>query len=122
MGNYRKRTPEREAIAREMLEAAKAAGKPPCWKAIGKMLGLEDRTARGWFDPVFRAKRMKFKTEKKEVYFRDLGGFHMERPENRREMDARIRQVPVDTRTEIQRLLGEPPPGRSALDQKRAQR
>jgi hypothetical protein len=121
MGNYRKRTPEREALARQMVEAAQAAGLPPNWNAIGEAIGLEPRTARAWFDPAFRLRRMKFRTEKKDVYFRQLGGFHMERPETKRDALERMREIPPDTRTEIQRLLGEPPPGRSALDQKRAQ-
>jgi hypothetical protein len=41
-----------------------------------------------------------------------------ERRAQQNDVAARLAEIPIDTRTDIQRLMGEPMPGRSALDRR----
>ena len=84
------------------------------WSSVGARLGCSDETIRSRIDPGFKRVRAdKYRGPKsglRNVERRFLPG----------EEDRVIAAVPIDTRSRLARWFGDPPAGRSALDQKRA--
>jgi hypothetical protein len=104
---YRKRTEANLRRAEELLQQNKS------WAEIGDALGLDKKTVRCWFDEGFRQRRI----HPRCVLSRRQVNVVKQRLD--RDAAERLKEIPPDTRTEIERLLGDPPPGRSALDRMR---
>jgi hypothetical protein len=94
------------------------------WAETGRRLHVSDDTVRRAIDPDFqRAEREK---EKRRKQYRDERQGHVRERRDRFRPDeetfrAQAALIPLDTRTEAQRFLDEPLPGRSALDKARAE-
>lgn len=108
---------KRDAIAPRVAEL-RQAGKT--WTEIGKELGVDGTTAHIAVDPEYaavrRARINHRRREKSEIT-----------PEMRRAGDRRVSEddakvalasIPADTRDLTARMLGDPLPGRSALDRR----
>lgn len=101
--------PWNEDEARRMAEA-----KTP-WGKIGAAFGITGETAHRRLDPEYRAQRQALNTAAARNYKR-------KRMENPPAEDAgRVLYVTPDTRSWQQRFMGDPGPGRSALDMREKQ-
>jgi hypothetical protein len=91
------------------------------WETIAKKLGVGADGLRRRLDPAYRAKRNQQNAVVRTQ--RSLGLRNMYRTAHlpADEMARILATVPVDTRGRMARVMGDPLPGRSALDQKRAQ-
>jgi hypothetical protein len=101
---------EQLSRAREM----RAAGMS--WGRIGARLGCADETIRNRLDPDYRALRA-------SRYRGDVPTYHVagERGIGRDEAERVIATVQPDTRSRFARFMGDPLPGRSALDRRTSQ-
>jgi hypothetical protein len=101
-------SPEQIASARDM----RASG--VSWANIGLRIGVHENTIRERIDPVFAAAKR----------FRYAGPHSLLRNGQQRiskaEQERALGSIAADTRTRHARLMGDPPPGRSALDRKLA--
>lgn len=94
------------------------------WLAIGRELGVSDEVARRAADPEYaerrreanklRKQRMRAPRKNRVIEYRPPG------EDAERVLRDALWRVMADTRTPFQRALGDPPPGRSALDQRLA--
>lgn len=83
------------------------------WSNIGARLGLHEDTMRRRIDPGFKERR----TGPRVRAFIRAGG---ERHVTQAEAETALARVPTDTRSMSARVMGDPLPGRSALDKMRA--
>jgi hypothetical protein len=90
------------------------------WSRISARLGVSDEGLRRRLVPGFATRRQQLIREAR--YARALGK-SPDTPRHIPEAEALavLRTVPTDTRRPIARLMGDPLPGRSALDKKRAE-
>lgn len=95
------------------------------WLEIGRVLGVSNETARYAADPEYAARRRNAnRLRKLQRYVPKKNRVVESRPpesDARRAIEAALSRMKADTRTPFQRAFGDPPPGRSALDQKRGQ-
>lgn len=119
MGNFR------VEISDEQLKKAKAMiadGKS--WTEIGNEFGFSRDTIRRRLDPVWREERAASirSARSKRVGCNERGPQlqHRTRTQIRRDAERRLEEIPDDTRSLTGRLLGDPIPGRSALDKRHA--
>ncbi len=89
------------------------------WSRISARLGVSDEGLKRRLVPGFAARRQQMIREARE--YRALGR-SPNKPRHVPEAEALavLRSVPVDNRSIMSRLMGDPLPGRSALDKKRA--
>jgi hypothetical protein len=88
----------------------RAAGRS--WESLGEHFRCDPETVRRQIDPDYRKVRS-------DRYRPGSSAFHVLRTLDRiprEEAARRISSVPPDTRSAFQRLMGDPLPGRSALD------
>ena len=97
-----------ETIERARALRAEGVG----WRAIGRQLGLDERTIRGRLDPDFW---WPSRTTGPLTSFLHVVG---ESRLSDADAERALATVPPDTRSMCARLFGDPLPGRSALDQK----
>ena len=109
-----KRTPELEAKARALRSQGMS------WRDIGKAIGVNPTSVHEWCDDEYRdykrGRRQELKrTDKPEAIRRPYQGKTWKefRPD-----DRHLPKVPPDTRDLTARMLGDPLPGRSALDKR----
>jgi hypothetical protein len=90
------------------------------YNRIGEIFGTTGQTIRVRIDPEYGAMRLQRSAEIKKAN----RGFAIKDvlPSERRapveDVAARLAEIPQDTRTQGQRLMGDPLPGRSALDRR----
>jgi hypothetical protein len=94
-------TPEQLERAREMMSDGCS------WARIGARLGCDDETIRARIDPDYKAMRS-------SRYTGPLSGL---RAGSDRHLNAALARVPADSRSRQAKFMGDPLPGRSALDQ-----
>ena len=109
MGRLRMTIAAREIARARMLRAAGTS-----WADIGARLGYHGNTVRRRLDPEFVVVRH-------VRYAKPVDSIRTDEPRITPEEAARaLATVPADTRTIQARFLGDPLPGRSALDKRRA--
>lgn len=96
------------------------------WLAIGRELGVSDEVARRAADPEYAERRREAnrlrKQHKRAPRKNRVIEYRPPEEDAQRVIQAALWRAKTDTRTPFQRALGDPPPGRSALDQKLAMR
>ena len=105
-----RRTPALVAKAKELREAGYL------FTEIGERLGFNDTTIIAWLSPERARKREEDRRRRDYTYVHNV----VERKPSEADYMARLAEIPPDTRNLSQRLMGEPVPGRSALDRKQA--
>lgn len=94
------------------------------WNEIGKCFGVNGETVRRAVDPVFRERRREQVAKRRS--YASLGitpvtdAMCIDRRTVRQDAQARMAEIPDDTRGLTARICGDPLPGRSALDQMRS--
>lgn len=112
-----------------VLEAARAL-RPMPWQVIAKQFGVSRFFLQSNLDPTFDTNRRRAQINaRRRERAREQGlvgsGFvHTVDPGRATAADAaeRLKEIPADTRTLTGSLLGDPLPGRSALDRERRAR
>jgi hypothetical protein len=99
--------------ARDIARARQLRAAGASWKHIGARLGYHGNTLRERLDREFAAAQRLRYMEPDAFIFTDEERITPE------EAARAIATVPIDTRTVAARFLGDPLPGRSALDRKR---
>jgi hypothetical protein len=97
-------SPEVIRRARELRTAGTA------WAEIGARLGYSENTIRTRIDPDFNWPN---KATGSFLYIREG-----ETRVSKADAERALRAIPIDTRTRVARFMGDPIPGRSALDRK----
>ncbi len=110
-------------ISKQRVEAMRAKGMP--WQAIANECGVSAERLRKAIDPEF-ARKMKAKSrrdyqklmlanaESGILVYAGING-SVRRP-SREDIEARLAEIPSDTRGLTARIMGDPLPGRRALD------
>ena len=82
------------------------------WDALGAYFGCDHETIRRQIDPEYRKVRS-------DRYKPQHSPFHVSaRALPRKDVAARLAEIVPDTRSRVARWMGDPPPGRSALDRR----
>jgi len=109
------------------LDAARRMrAKGAAWTAIGKRFGFGGEYVKRRVDPEYAEHRRTSIRESRRIRRQVLGlppvkagrPSGIPSPETRRDAERILSTLPPDTRTPIQKLMGDPPPGRSALEQR----
>lgn len=87
------------------------------WRAIGQQFGLHHEAVRRAVDPEYREHRNALGRKRNAISKAKHAS--VMRDDAKTDGERLLREVPADTRTPMQRALGDPLPGRSALDRKR---
>lgn len=96
------------------------------WREIGDCFGVHPETVRRAIDQQYRVRRAEQKAQRKaerrmlekEGVDRASAGWCMDRRQVRSDVEARMAEIPRDTRDLTARVCGDPLPGRSALDRR----
>lgn len=91
------------------------------WEAVGNAMGLTPNRIRYASDPEWAKMRRERTAERKRVENAVLAGYPPHFADRRiptEEIDAVLATIPRDTRSLQARLMGDPLPGRSALDRR----
>lgn len=94
------------------------------WREIADCFGVHPETVRRAVDKNFRLRRAERTSELRAQKRLNAGpkpdaisaGWCMDRRQVRQDVEARIAEIPADTRGLTARICGDPLPGRSALD------
>lgn len=88
------------------------------WNAIGGIFGVTPDTVRGAIDPEFRARRNAQIEHRRKM--RRMGehftAASIDRASLRADAERRMEEIPADTRDLTALILGDPIPGRRAID------
>ena len=107
-------------IPEEALDTARVMrGMGIAWGRIARTVGFGEERIRRILDPAFAARRAAGIRQARHM--RAFRGEHQSRL-SAAEARAAIEAVPPDTRSTTSRLLGDPLPGRSALDRRTYQK
>lgn len=91
------------------------------WAEIGRKLGCNPDTIRRRLDPKWREYRAaQIRSVKHADGYVNMNRVSEVRRSRRDEADRRMAEIPEDTRSVSQRIMGDPLPGRSALDNRNA--
>lgn len=96
------------------------------WSTIGARLGVSPERLRYWIDPGYAEHRRKrTNANRRRAYWaepRQFGARVSAGHVSPQDLASAVANVPVDTRSRMARFMGDPLPGRSALDAKRNSR
>lgn len=81
------------------------------WRRVAIALGCNEVTIRDKLDPIFHLRRSELAKGSKSL-------IRVEPLASREDAARTARNIQPDTRSLLARFMGDPPPGRSALDQK----
>lgn len=108
-----KATPEKIARAKELYDGGGLS-----FKAIARAIGVASGdTIKRWLDPKWAERSRQYQ---RDTYQRveDVHLVPLDRGPDERDLKARWREIPPDTRDLTARLCGDPLPGRRALDRR----
>ena len=91
------------------------------WQAIGRALNCNPDTIRRRLDPKWKEYRAAMiRSVKHADGYVNMNRIPEVRKCKREEAERRMAEIPADTRSLSQRIMGDPLPGRSALDKRHA--
>lgn len=103
-------------------EAARLRETGMSWERLGKHFQCSPSTVKCWVDPEHAERRKLRKrvnaAKGRPPSNRTTGQVVRDDNIDRADVAARLAAIPEDTRSRAEKLLGDPPPGRSALDQR----
>lgn len=102
-------------LAREILQQDGQT-----WSSVARHFNVSWETLRRQLDPEWAEKRRQAINANRRAEGSNPSGHAARRRRNIEPPEKVIHRI-VDTRSPTSKLLGDPPPGRSALDQKRAE-
>lgn len=108
----------------QIEEAKKMAAAGKNWVEIGRRFGVTDMTAHVLCDPEFRekvnARKRRENKRRSELYASSVPSFirHATGRPAKEDVEARLAEIPADTRDLTAKAFGDPLPGRSAWDKR----